>query len=222
MPKPTTLTQQATTVAIVDDHYMVREGFVRMVDSMPGYTVAFQAENGLDYIAKCKAHGAPALVLVDLSMPAMDGFQLVAWIREHQPATRALVLSLYTNDERVRRAVHAGACGYLAKDGNPTEVREALDHVRLAGFHNNALTHQRLIARPQAAAEPNPLDELSDRQKDVLREMMKPGKMTAARIAEVLDITPNTVRQRRKEIFQRLGVNSAHEAVTLARRWGFK
>lgn len=215
-------TQEEIPVAIVDDHYLVREGFVRMVDRMPGYRVAFVADDGVDYIAKCKVHGAPPLVLVDLSMPIMDGFQLVAWVREHQPGTRALVLSLYIEDDKVRRAMQAGACGYLSKCGKPDEIREALDHVRLSGFHMNELVHQRMLVRPGAdksGARPE-VPKLTGQELAVLRLMAGPEELTVDQIAERLHLSRYTVADHRKEIYRKLDVGTAAMAVLKARELG--
>ncbi|QQR85322.1 MAG: response regulator transcription factor [Flavobacteriales bacterium] len=215
-------TQEETPVAIVDDHYLVREGFVRMVDRMPGYRVAFTADDGVDYIAKCKVHGAPPLVLVDLSMPIMDGFQLVAWVREHQPGTRALVLSLYIEDDKVRRAMQAGACAYISKCGKPDEIREALDHVRLSGFHMNELVHQRMLVRPGAGksgAQPE-VPKLTGQELAVLSLMAGPEELTVDQIAERLHISRYTVADHRKEIYRKLDVGTAAMAVLKARELG--
>lgn len=215
-------TLEEIPVAIVDDHYLVREGFVRMVDRMPGYRVAFVADDGVDYIAKCKVHGAPPLVLVDLSMPIMDGFQLVAWVREHQPGTRALVLSLYIEDDKVRRAMQAGACGYLSESGKADEIREALDHVRLSGFHMNELVHQRMLVRPGAdksGARPE-VPKLTGQELAVLRLMAGPEELTVDQIAERLHLSRYTVAGHRKEIYRKLDVGTAAMAVLKARELG--
>ena len=211
------------TLAVVSEKEIVRVATQVLVSNMPGYRAAFACASPAEFGKLAAAQGMPHLVLVDLELPDHAAFALLTHLCDKHKGTRTLCLAQPALREVHRRAFAAGTGAVLSFAVSHFTLHRALDDVRQRDFHHNELSRECLIANRGAdKSEPNPLDALSGRQKDILREMMKPEKMTAARIAEVLDMKPDTVRQHRKEIFRRLGVNSAHEAVALARRWGFK
>lgn len=112
-------------VLIADDHGLVRAGFRALLDGIEGVKVVAEAENGRvawELIRSLQ----PALALVDISMPLLNGLELTARVAAKQPKTRVIVLSMHADDDYIHRAIRAGAAGYLLKDTSPTDLERAI------------------------------------------------------------------------------------------------
>ena len=113
------------TILLVDDHSYIRKGIHDLLESLEDIEVVATATNGIEAVAKAQLH-QPDVVIIDISMPLMNGIEATRQIREHCPATRVLILSIYENPFYVKDAVQAGATGYVLKDGLPNELLEAI------------------------------------------------------------------------------------------------
>lgn len=194
-----------------------------MLGNMPGYGVAFVSASQAEFGKLVAAHCMPHLVLVDLELPDHTALTLLAHIRAKHPGTRTLCLAHAAQRELLRRAFAAGTSAVLPFSVSHHTLHRALDDVRQRDFHHNELSLHCLTARHDATPhEANPLDELSGRQKEILREMMKPERAGVNEIAAALGISPHTVAQHRKAMYRRLHVHGARAAIAVARRWGFE
>lgn len=210
------------TLAIVSEKEMVRVATQAMVGAMPGYRVLFTCASHAEFGKLVAAHGMPHLVLVDLEL-ADQALVLLTHIRDKHRGTRTLCLAHAPQRELLRRAFLARTCAALPFSVSNATLRQALDDVRERNFHHNDLSHHCLTARPDATPrEANPLDRLSGRQKEILREMMKPERLSTKDIADALGISLYTVAQHRKAIYRKLQVHGARAAIAVARRWGFQ
>ena len=108
-----------TTVALVDDHELLRSGLAAIINSFGEFEVVLEAGNGLEFIKKVKAITPPDIVLLDITMPEMDGYETAAWIRKHLPTVKVLVLSMLSNDLAIIRMLRNGVKGYIIKDSKP-------------------------------------------------------------------------------------------------------
>src|SRR3712207_2962252 len=99
-------------IVLVDDHKLFRKGMLELVNDFEGYTVVWEAENGKDFTQKINTQNAPDIVLLDISMPIMDGFQTADWIGEHYPDVKTLALSMHNDDESIMKMLRAGVNGY--------------------------------------------------------------------------------------------------------------
>jgi len=132
-------------VSLVDDHVLLRNGLAAVVDSFDGYTVVFEADNGQHFIDQLSHHKRPHIVLLDISMPVMDGFETAKWINLNAPDIKVLVLSMIDKEEVVIRMLREGARGFILKDSRPAVLRQALDDVMNKGFFlNNVVSGQML------------------------------------------------------------------------------
>jgi DNA-binding NarL/FixJ family response regulator len=113
------------TVLLVDDHSYIRKGIHYLLESLGDIEVVATATNGIEAVAKARLH-RPDMVILDISMPFMNGIEAIRQIRENRPATRVLALSIYDDPLFVRKAVQAGASGYVLKDGLPNDLLEAI------------------------------------------------------------------------------------------------
>src|SRR3978361_1359656 len=116
------------SIAIVDDHLLIAKAIGSMIDSFPRYTVLYEAEHGKALVDKFRnPKNIPDIVLLDISMPVMDGFETAKWITVNHPAVLILALSMQDDEISLIKMVKAGAKGYLLKNIHPNELEKALD-----------------------------------------------------------------------------------------------
>jgi len=193
-------------ILIADDHMLVRRGLADLLGAERDFTVVGEAANGKEACEQAERL-RPDLVIMDLSMPIMNGAEATQAIRQRSTETRVLVLTTFGTSVDVNRAMAAGATGALVKDTDETELIEAIRAV-LGGK-----TVLSPAIRAMLAAEPRP-PELTDRQRKVL-ELTVLG-LTSEDISTRLGISPNAVDQHLNAIRSKLGANNKTEAVAIA------
>ena len=108
------------SVVLVDDHIHFRNELANLIDSFAEFVVPWQADNGKHLIKQLAARGgAPDIVLLDINMPEMDGFETAAWLKNHYPGVKVLAISTYDNEKTINRMLSLGACGFVLKDVEP-------------------------------------------------------------------------------------------------------
>lgn len=130
------------SLAIVDDHNLFRKGLIKLIklaDADNSYTIIFEAENGLDLQEKLSKNNIPDIILMDIEMPDMDGYECVEWLSKNYPSVHVLVVSMFEKEEAVIRMLKLGVKGYLSKDIEVEDVHTALesiasDELYFAGF----------------------------------------------------------------------------------------
>jgi DNA-binding NarL/FixJ family response regulator len=210
-----------TLVALVDDHTLLRNGLAALIDSFQGYSVLMQADNGKDFIESCRTGRRPYMVLLDITMPHMNGYETALWIRENLPEARILALSMMDNESAVIRMVHCGARGYVLKDCKPAMLKAALDQVRDHGYFINDLVSNRIIKYLQngdTTVEAITGIDLSDREMTFLRWACT--EKTYKEIAREMFISPRTVEGYRDNLFRKLGITTRVGLVVYAIRNG--
>jgi DNA-binding NarL/FixJ family response regulator len=195
-------------VLVVDDHAMVREGLASVLAVDGDIHVVGAAADGAQAVVLAREH-TPDVVVMDLSMPVMDGVAATRAVREAVPASRVLVLTSFTDRDRVRRAMEAGATGYQLKDAEPADLRAAVRSVA-DGFAP-------LDPRVAGALLPSrdPADALSAREREVL-QLVTEG-LANKQIAAALGISAATVKAHLGSIFRQLGVADRTSAALWAR-----
>ena len=198
-------------ILTADDHHLIRAGVASFLATEPGLEVVAEATNGEEALEKYR-EVQPDVVLMDLSMPVMDGLQATRAILEEFPQARIVVLTTYAGDEDIHRALEAGAMGYLLKDMLAADVLKVIRSV---------MTGRRGIPPAVAAklAEHTPRIALTPRETEVLC-LIATG-LTNANIAERIGRTEETVKVHVKNILQKLDVRDRTEAVAVAARRGF-
>jgi DNA-binding NarL/FixJ family response regulator len=195
-----------TRVAVVDDHVLLRNGLTNLIRSFDQYEVVFEASNGKDFIEKMKHDTHPQLVLLDINMPEMDGYDTALWLKRNQPDIKVLALSMYDNENAIIRMLKNGAKGYILKDIDPSEFKTALDALVRKGYYHSELVTGKLIHAVNKLDEPDlavkNLVSLNDREIDFLKLVCT--EMTYKEIADQMFLSPRTIDGYRDALFEKL------------------
>lgn len=205
------VTTEQITILLADDHSLVRRGFRRLLEDDEAMKVIGEASNGVEAI-RMAYELKPQVVVMDLSMPELDGVQATKEIVKHLPDTDVLVLSMHAEDNYVRNALDAGAKGYLLKS--------AID-VDLIGAIRAVAEGKRFIGsglRYIAQEQDDELSKLTAREKQVL-QLIAQGKSNKE-IASLLDLSVNTVSVHRANLMEKMNIHRTAELVLFAIRKG--
>ena len=197
-------------VLVVDDHAILRDGIRSLLESQEDILVVGEAENGLEVIEFLKS-GLPDIVLMDISMPQMNGLEATRYIHEHYPQLKVLILTQHDNYEYIAPALQAGAAGYVLKRSGRRELLHALRQVHEQGaFLPGRITREVLSARSGADYRQEE-NHLTERERQVL-QLIVDGKSNKE-IASTLGISPKTVSVHRTNVMTKLEVQTTVELV---------
>jgi two-component system, NarL family, invasion response regulator UvrY len=198
-----------SSIALVDDHSILRRGLGQLIESL-GHSVLFQADEGKEFIASIDAKQLPDLVLMDINMPEMDGFEATEWLKAHHPDVPVLALSMYDNEASIIRMLKCGAKGYILKDCEPKELQTAIEAVISKGYYYSDLVNGKLIhAINKAETETNgalKASNLNEREVNFLK--LTCSEMTYKEIAEKMFLSPRTIDGYRDALFDKLQVKT--------------
>ena len=206
-------------VLIADDHTMVRESLVRVLEAAGDVEVVAQAADGIEAVEKAELT-RPDIVVTDLAMPRLGGLEVVRRLREKLPETRVLVLTMHQEDEYVLQAVRAGASGYLVKDSAAEELLAAVRSLHAGRGYFGPQASQALaqqMQHPERSAE-DPYGSLTTREREVFH-LVAEG-LTTKEIARKLDISVKTAENHRGRVLDKLDMRNTAELVRYALRKG--
>ena len=203
-------------VVVVDDHGVLRDGLAGVIEAQPDMALVGTAADGAAAVALCRTV-APGVVLMDLEMPVMDGIEATRTIVAEAPRTVVLVLTAFSDRQRITGALDAGAVGYLLKDASADEV---VDGIRTAAGGGSPLHPRAARSLLEAKSAPDPLAGISPREREVLTQLLagRPNKL----IARQLGISEKTVKSHLTSIFRELGVTDRVQAILWAERQGLR
>ncbi len=201
-------------LVIADDHAVVRSGLTQLLSAEADVEIVGAAGDGEEAVSLCEAL-APDVVLMDLEMPSVDGIEATRRIVSSEVETAVVILTSFSDRERILRAIDAGAVGYLLKDAEPDELVRA---VRAAAEGEAPLDPKAARAVLSARAGGSPTDALSEREREVLAMVAEglPNKLIARR----LSISEKTVKAHLTSIFRRIDVTDRTQAALWAQRNG--
>ncbi|MGV3557888.1 response regulator transcription factor [Larkinella arboricola] len=190
-----------TSIVIVEDHHMMAQTLSDLIQKFETYEVRHIAENGRDLIRYLSRGNPLDMVLLDISMPDMDGYETAKYLKEHHPAIKVLALSVRDRGENSARH-------YLPKGGRPTDLREALDHLRTRNDRYSEFVTNRILRSLTGAANGIPWEyyQFSERERTFLK--MACSDLTYAEIADKMCVSTRTVDGYREAIFQKMQVKS--------------
>lgn len=203
---------------LADDHTLVRAGIRALLRDIEGVTIVAEADNGRDAVALARQK-TPDLAIMDISMKELNGIEATAQIRLQSPQTRVLMLSMHTTEDFVRRALKAGASGYIVKDSAPLELKMAIeaimrDEVYISSRVSKSLVSGLVEKGTQEAS--SSIEALTPRQREIL-QLIAEGKSTKE-IAFILEVSVKTVETHRAGLMERLGIRDVAGLVVYALR----
>ena len=206
-------------VLVVDDHRLVRKGLISLLAARPEIQIVGEAENGEVALARSAAL-QPDVILLDLSMPIMDGLATIPALKKQDTAAGILVLTSFSEDERVFAAVRAGALGYVLKDAAVEELIDAITSVSRGQPYLSPDVAQKLVRQVHRSNIPaaGPEEPLSEREVEVLK-LVATG-LANSDIAERLAISERTVGAHISRILDKLGLTNRTQAALYALREG--
>ncbi|GHU28825.1 DNA-binding response regulator [Betaproteobacteria bacterium] len=206
-----------TRIVIVDDHRLIRAGIVSLLEGVSGVEVVGEASDGLSAL-KLISEVDPDIVLLDLTMPNMSGFDVLAQI-ENPGRVKTIILSMHDSAEHVHRALKLGAAGYLLKDVLPDELVLAIDAVNKGNtWLSSAISKTVVDGYLGRGGNDDPLSRLTERQNQVLK-MIAEGRSTK-QIGSQLNLSVKTVETYRAQIMEKLDIHDIAGLVHYAIRRG--
>lgn len=204
---------QPIRVMLVDDHMMVRRGLAAFLKVFDDLLLVGEAESGEAAIQRC-AEARPDVILMDMVLPMMDGAATTRAIRQQFPQVQVIVLTSFKEGDLIKKALEAGAIGYLLKDVSADELARA---IRAANSGRATLSPEAAQVLVETANQPpTPGLDLTEREREVLALMVE--GLNNTQIAGRLTVSPSTIKSHVSSILSKLGVASRTEAVTLALR----
>jgi len=208
-----------TTIVVADDHKIVREGLVRLLEEREDYTVVGEASDGEEAV-QMVLDKKPDVVIMDIWMPRLGGIDATRRISKKGSSAKVLVLSMHESRTYVEEVLRAGAAGYIVKNSAPEDLMEAIDAVCAgASYLSPAITQQVVdaIARPGDTA-PTGISVLTGREREVL-QLIAEG-LSSKEIAQMLGVSLKTIDSHRSNLMEKLDIHKVSGLVRFAIRAG--
>jgi len=207
-------------LALVEDHPDLRDRVVQQLAYFDAVDLELVSESGEAFLADLEVRDRggrplPQVVLMDIEVPGPDGIETTRQLGTLWPSIEVLMLTVFEDEDRIFRAIQAGASGYLLKDAGPDRIVQAVLEVVEGGAPTSPLVARKLLGyvKQQAAPATMPFD-LTKREQDVLNLLVEDD--TEVRIAERLGVSPHTIRTHVKNLYRKLQVHSRAQAVRVA------
>jgi len=207
-------------VALADDHILLRDALASLINTFENCKVIFTASNGQEVIDQIENKQIPDVIILDLNMPLMDGYETTGWLRKYYPKIYTLMLTMYDTDLTLIRLLQAGVKGFLKKDIHPDELRFAIRSVMESGYYYSYSVTGKLVNlfrnTLEDMASKRPL--LDENEIEFLR--LSCSERTYKQIAEKMNLSPRNVDALRDQLFERLDLKSRVGLAMFAIRHG--
>jgi DNA-binding NarL/FixJ family response regulator len=209
-------------IAIVDDHTLFRKGLSALVNVFPNYEVLFEAASGKDFIAQLKPNKLPDIVLLDISMPEMDGYATCEWLKNNYPDIKVLALSTMDSDTAIIKMIKCGAKGYILKDADLSELKLAFSELLSVGFFYNDIVSRKVMNSIHQIVDDgsnmNSFMRLNENELTFLK--LACSEKTYQEIAVEMFKSEKTIDGYRADLFRKLNVTSRVGLVMYAIKCG--
>jgi two-component system, NarL family, invasion response regulator UvrY len=203
--KPST---ETIKVALADDHVLLRNALASLINAFEGCTVIMEVSNGKELQHQMAAK-QPDVLLLDLNMPEMDGFETAGWLQIHYPAVKVLMLTMYDSEATLIRLLQAGVKGFLKKDTHPTELQFAIQSVMQSGYYYSLQTSGKLANLfRQNSGGATALEKAMLSKEEIRFIQLSTTEYTYKEIAEKMNLNPRAIDNMRDVLFQKLEIKS--------------
>lgn len=208
---------KSITLFLADDHTIVRQGLAKLLEGEPDLRVVGEAENGREAVEKVEEL-KPDIVLMDIAMPLLNGIEATRQIRKICPQTKVIILSMHSHNRYISELFSLGASGYLLKDSTGTDIIKAI-HAALKGetYLSPSISHKVIedyISLKKTSRQEDLYNSLSNREREVF-QMIAEGRSTRE-IAEILYVSPSTVKTHRSNIMEKLKMDNISQLIQFA------
>ena len=201
-------------IAVVDDHNLFRKGLIKLiglVDKENKYSILFEAESGEDLQEKLTKKSLPDIVLMDIDMPDMNGYEAVGWLRKYHPNINILVVSMLETEESILRMLQLGVKGYLSKDIEVEDMHRALEAIANNGYYysdvaTGIMAHNFQSKSGNGPAKMGKLIDLTENEREFIK--LACTELTYHQIADKMNLSPKTIDGYREALFHKLGVKT--------------
>lgn len=195
------------SIVIVDDHTLFRSGVATLLSEFEEINVLFQASSGKDLQEKLSPDNLPDIILMDITMPVMDGYETTEWVTGKYPQVSVLALSMFDDEKSIINMLRAGACGYLLKESSPSDLLGAIKITREKGlFINENVSGRMLTSLRNETSAIDPDGKPSQREMEFLQYCAT--ELTYKEIADKMNVSPRTVDNYRDSLFSKLNIKS--------------
>lgn len=208
LPEMEKNTTEKIKIAVVDDHGLYRKGLINLIHSLSDrFDVAWQASNGQAFLDLLPQIDSPDLVIMDIDMPLLNGFETATLLQTQQPQLPILIVSMMEDETSLIQMLKLGVKGFMSKDVEPEELKKAIENVAAGQFHHNEALTTRLIQALHQNANGSPVgNDLLDHELEFLRFCCT--ELTYKEIADKMYKSPKTIDGYRAQLFEKLGAKS--------------
>ena len=205
------------TLILADDHILLRDALATLIDSFTNFKVIGLASDGTGVMENINKNGAVDIIILDLNMPTMDGYETTRWLAQNHPEVKILILTMYDSDIALIRLLQEGVRGFLKKDINPDELRNALETVVEQGYYYTNSTSNKIAALfKKSKGESSNLEKNTLTEKEIDFLKLASTDMTYKEIAMQLNLSTRVVDNYREALFEKLNVKSRVGLATYA------
>lgn len=209
------------SIVIVDDHLLIAKALTGIIENFKQYEVLYECENGEELQDKFRIKAnVPSIVLLDISMPVMDGFATALWLREQHPEVLVMALSMQDDEQSLIKMIRCGARGYLLKNVHPAELEKALDSLAKNGmYYPDWVTSKVFLSLADNNKDKVAASVFTEREKELLQYSVT--EMSYKEIGEKMHCSTRTVESYRDNLFEKLGLKSRVGLAVYAIKNGF-
>ncbi|RFM27625.1 response regulator transcription factor [Deminuibacter soli] len=208
------------SVVIADDHLLIAEAIKAVINQFPDYRVLYQVANGMLLTEQFAKQPRPDIVLLDINMPVMNGFETAAWLTKHYPHIKILALSMRDDEKTLIRMLRNGAKGYLLKNTRPDDLHHALDELVQQGFYYPDWIARKMLQGMFAGDSPPEEKATALNDREILFLEYAATELTYKEIAEKMYCSHRTVEGYRDTLFIKLGIKTRVGLVMYALKEG--
>lgn len=208
------------SIVIVDDHILIAKALEGIIGNFNEFEVIYVCENGKDLIQKIEeGNTIPDIILLDISMPIMDGFETAVWLTKNHPAIKIMALSMQGDDNSVIKMIRSGAKGYLLKNTHPRDLETALTRLNSDGFFYPDWASKIIFSNLNKETEAEIAVRISDREKEFLKYTVT--ELSYKEIADRMCCSPRTVESYRDQLCEKLDLKTRVGLAVFAIKNGF-
>lgn len=208
-------------IALADDHVLLRNALASLVAGFNNCRVVLEVANGRELVAQLKKDDLPDVILLDLNMPGMDGFESAAWLRDHHPSIHILMLTMYDSEQALIRLLQYGVKGFLKKDIHPSELNFAINSVMQSGFYYSQQVSGKMANLFRSRnGNGMALESALLSDQEILFLQLASSDLTYKEIAMKMTLNPRAVDGLRDHLFEKLEVKSRVGLAMFAIRQG--